>query len=63
MSKSIVKVILVAALALGAGCGCTTRDIQPAHNTNAVPMKAFNDEVYVWESWQFSTNEVNNIVK
>lgn len=63
MSKSIVKAILVATLALGAATGCTTKGIQPAHNTKTVPMKAFNDEVYVWESWQFSTNEVNNVVK
>ena len=47
--------------------GCKSNNTYVIHNdnvvTNNVPMKAFNDENYIWESWTFSTNEVKNIDK
>lgn len=45
--------------------GCKSDKIQVIHNdkvvTNSVPMKAFNDESYVWENWIIGTNQVKNI--
>ena len=48
--------------------GCKTREqiqvIQPqAVVTNSVPVKAFNDERYVWEGFIFSTNQVKEAKK
>ena len=57
---------LVLAVAIGLWLtGCAYEKIQVIHNdkvvTNAVPMKAFNDETYVWESWWFGTNKVDKL--
>jgi len=45
--------------------GCTSEKIQVIRNdkvvTNNVPMKAFNDESYIWENWTFGTNRVEKI--
>lgn len=45
--------------------GCKTTTIQVIDNgnivTNTVPMSGFNDERYIWENWQFSTNRVDKI--
>lgn len=48
------------------GCsGCKAEKINIIHTdnvvTNIVPAKAFNDENYVWEGWQFSTNKVDKL--
>lgn len=47
--------------------GCKSQKINVIHNdtvvTNSVPLKAFNDENYVWESWTIGTNKVDNIDK
>ena len=45
--------------------GCKTKEqihvIQPQTVvTNNVPVKAFNDERYVWEGFIFSTNQVKS---
>lgn len=61
----MMKHIAIAFLLLGC-FGCLSK-IQVIHNdnvvTNSVPMKAFNDESYVWETWTIGTNRVDNIVK
>ena len=46
--------------------GCKTKEhiqvIQPQTIvTNSVPVKAFNDEYYVWEGFIFSTNQVKEV--
>lgn len=44
--------------------GCTTKTnntIESKNNKATSSFRAFNDERYVWESWIFSTNKVNNL--
>ena len=45
--------------------GCKSEKIQVIKTdkviTNSVPVKAFNDETYIWENWAFSTNSVDKI--
>ena len=45
--------------------GCFSDSIQIIRNdkvvTNTVPLRAFNDEHYVWENWTISTNKIENI--
>ena len=45
--------------------GCKSGKINVIHTdavvTNSVPVKAFNDETYIWETWQFGTNRVDRI--
>lgn len=45
--------------------GCKSDKIQVIQAdktiTNSVPVKAFNDETYIWENWVFSTNSVDKI--
>ena len=59
MKLHLFKIAMLVPLALSFA-GCTGDKIQVIHNanvvTNFVPTSAFNDEHYVWESWQFSTN-------
>lgn len=62
MKKIILYSILTASTMAGI-IGCSTSKIQIIHNdnvvTNNVPMRAFNDENYIWENWTYSTNRVN----
>lgn len=56
--------LLISALIFGAICfGCKTNKIIVIDGGNAEPttMKAFNDERYIWENWNFSTNRVENV--
>lgn len=46
--------------------GCSTKtvtvyDVNSSTNSKNKTFNAFNDERYVWESWTFSTNKVNNL--
>ena len=65
--KKIAATIAVSGILLFAGCvfDSTSDGIYVVHNdnvvTNTVPLKGFNDESYVWESWQFSTNKVEKV--
>lgn len=63
--KKFTKVMAVAALACAmAGCGRTITVVRPEGVvTNTVSMKAFQDESYVWETWQYGTNKADNVVK
>ena len=63
--KKFVKAMAVAALTCAiAGCGGTITVVRPDNVvTNAVSMKAFQDESYVWETWQYGTNKADNVVK
>lgn len=62
---TFAKITVAAALAAVA-VGCTTAIdvIRPdAVVTNTVSMKAFQDESYVWETWQYSTNRSDAVIK
>lgn len=63
--KFITYAIVLATMAAMPFNGCKSTPIQVIDNTNVVtntvPLKSFNDESYVWESWMFSTNEVKSI--
>lgn len=43
--------------------GCTPKiiNIDGTKNEETTSFNAFNDENYVWESWSFSTNKVDNL--
>ena len=62
--KKLAIFALIAAIGFGL-TGCMHEKTQGMHNgnivTNTVPMKAFNDETYVWESWWFGTNKVDKL--
>lgn len=64
MKAIAFRIVLLATVFFGIS-GCTGDKIQIINNqnvvTNVVPTKAFNDETYVWENWQFSTNQVDKI--
>ena len=69
MKKTItLAVVSLAFVACIIGCnGCKSTSIQVIHNDkvgkNNVPVKAFNDETYVWENWTIGTNKVNILEK
>ena len=59
----MLKKILILAIfaAVTGGCGKTIQVIETDNTmTNTVPVKAFQDETYIWESWTYSTNRVNS---
>lgn len=64
--KNTVFCMLLAAFLVGCN-GCSSDKTIVIHNdnvvTNNVPMKAFNDEVYVWENWTIGTNKVQSLDK
>ena len=67
MKKTVATLAFAALTFCLVGCsGCKSK-IQVIHNgnvvTNTVPVKAFNDESYVWEGWKVSTNKVNKVDK
>lgn len=59
-----LAISIVAAVVLNC-IGCADGKVYVIHNdkavTNNVSMQSFNDEHYVWETWQVGTNRVNNI--
>ena len=64
--KKIAIVLIIANALTFTGCIFdSTESIYVVHNdnvvTNTVPLKGFNDESYVWESWQFGTNKVEKV--
>jgi ABC-type glycerol-3-phosphate transport system substrate-binding protein len=63
--KKFVKMMAAIALACAiAGCGGTITVVRPEGVvTNTASMKAFQDESYVWETWQYGTNKADNVVK
>jgi hypothetical protein len=63
--KKFVKMMAAIALSCAiAGCGGTITVVRPEGVvTNTVSMKAFQDESYVWETWQYGTNNADNVVK
>lgn len=61
--NNILKIGVIAITLLS---GCKTKKIQtievlPNGQTNIVYSAGFNQESYIWESWFFSTNRVNNV--
>lgn len=64
MKKALAFCLTAVVLAFGL-LGCKRMQAQQNTNTvtNTVLTTAFNDESYVWENWQFSTNKVDSIDK
>jgi uncharacterized protein YceK len=59
-----MKKIIFALFILAVVCsGCSTKiiNVDGTKNEETTSFNAFNDESYVWESWTFSTNKVNNL--
>ena len=67
MNKAIACMLLAAFIVGCTGCTSESEKIYVIHYDNAVtnnvPMKAFNDEVYVWENWTIGTNKVQSLDK
>jgi uncharacterized protein YcfL len=61
--KKIIFTILCTFLFIGCASKCTKckNDTFIKTNSSLNTFNAFNDERYVWESWTFSTNKVNNL--
>lgn len=63
--KKLILCSILAISVLAGIVGCSTSKIQVIHNdnivTNNVPMRAFNDESYIWENWTYSTNRIDSI--
>ena len=63
--KTFIAVAIVSSVCAIQQCGCKSNKIQMIHNdyvtTNTVPVKAFNDENYIWEWWTISTNRVDAV--
>ena len=62
------KIIAIATLSCLMLFGCKSKPQNPQYydgrnNTNVMMQTEFNDETYVWESFIFSTNRVNNTGK
>lgn len=63
--KSFAKIFLAAFLTMFSVCGCKNlwnggKNEYYNTPTNSVIQAGFNDEVYVWEDFVFSTNRVQN---
>jgi hypothetical protein len=59
--KKILTYISVLLIFICAGCASKIINIDGTKNEETTSFNAFNDERYVWESWTFSTNKVNNL--
>lgn len=62
------KIIAIAALSCLILFGCKSKPQNPSYydggsTTNVIMQTEFNEETYVWESFIFSTNRVNNTGK
>ena len=61
--KTLLAIFAATAIASLAGCGKTINVIHSDNVvTNTVPLGAFQDETYVWESWQYGTNRANRVI-
>lgn len=62
-----MKKLIIAALASMLLAGCCYNPDKPKYydnsSTNVIMQTEFNEENYVWESFIFSTNRVDNIGK
>lgn len=65
MKKSTLCCLIASFVIAFSFIGCTSEKIQIIRNdkvvTNSVPVKAFNDESYIWENWTFGTNRVEKL--
>ena len=55
------KLITLFVLLMCVGCAPKIINVNGTKNEETTSFNAFNDENYVWESWTFSTNKVNNL--
>lgn len=55
------KLITLFILLMCVGCSTKIINVNGTKNEETTSFNAFNDESYVWESWSFSTNKVNNL--
>jgi hypothetical protein len=60
MKKMILIFSIVAALFVG-GCKTTSFFVIDDDNKEHQPTGTFNDETYIWETWFYSTNTVNEV--
>ena len=60
--KKITYAIIVAAILLFSGCNSMHFFVIDDTNKDKETVTgAFNDETYIWESWSYSTNQVNEV--
>ena len=59
--KKIVAFMLVACCLMISGCKTTSFFVIDSNRNENSQTRAFNDETYIWESWQYSTNQVNEV--
>jgi uncharacterized protein YcfL len=59
--KKLASLVLIAVLLFG--CTSTDENVmnQPMGDSNVIMSTGFNEEVYVWETFIFSTNRVETI--
>lgn len=55
------KLITLFILLVCVGCTSTIINVDGTKNEETTSFNAFNDENYIWESWSFSTNKVNDL--
>lgn len=59
--KKLIYAIAIAAAVSVAGCKSDSFFIIDNDRNASQQTSAFNDETYIWESWLFSTNRVNEV--
>jgi hypothetical protein len=59
--KKMIASILAASLLMFGGCSSTKFFVIDPAKDNVQQGSSFNDEHYVWETWLFSTNQVNEV--
>lgn len=59
--KKLIYAIAIAAVFAVAGCKSDSFFVIDSDQNASQQTGAFNDETYIWESWTFSTNKVNEV--
>lgn len=59
--KKMLLIFSVAATLFVGGCKTTSFFVIDDNNKEQPSTGAFNDETYIWESWFYSTNTVNEV--
>ena len=61
--KKIIFALLVGITLFGCNSNnCVEcKNCDNTSNKTNITFRAFNDERYIWENWNFSTNKVNNL--
>lgn len=59
--KKFIYAIIIASVIYVAGCKSNSFFIIDNNKNASQQTGAFNDETYIWESWLFSTNKVDEV--